>query len=143
MTGRNKVNVFIAGKEYTIIGIETDEYIHMIAGMVDKKMSDIMDSNSKLSTSMAAVLTAVNIADEMNKLGEELKVLKDDSKKDRESLIKYKKDFDELKKENIRIADDNTELINKNSILKIEFAKKEAELNELKNLLKEMEKEIY
>lgn len=143
MAARNKVEVVIAGKEYTIVGTETNEYIQTVASLVDKKMSEIIDSNIKLSTSMAAVLTAVNITDELYKSKEEINVLKEELNRNRDNLAKYKDDFERMKKENIRIADDNTGLINKNSVLKIEFAKKEAELNELKNLLEEMEKEIF
>jgi cell division protein ZapA len=143
VAARNKVEVVIAGKEYTIVGTETNEYIQTVASLVDKKMSEIIDSNIKLSTSMAAVLTAVNITDELYKSKEEINVLKEELNRNRDNLAKYKDDFERMKKENIRIADDNTGLINKNSVLKIEFAKKEAELNELKNLLEEMEKEIF
>ncbi len=69
---KNKVNVRIAGKDYTLVGNETEEYIQKVALYVDKKLNTIMNQNSKLSTSMASVLTAINIADDYFKACENI-----------------------------------------------------------------------
>ena len=75
---------------------------------------------------MTAVLTSVNLADELYKANEEnLKVINE--------LNRYKQKVDDLTEENIKVSGDNAELISKNSNLLIELAKKEAELNELKS----------
>lgn len=63
----NKVTVKINGIEYNLKGEEREEYLHKVAGYVDKKLKNIMSSNSMLSTSSAAVLTAVNVVDDMFK----------------------------------------------------------------------------
>lgn len=70
MSERNKLDVKIGGKEYTIIAGESEEYMHKVAGFVDKKMSAIVKADNRLSTSMVAVLTAINVADEYMKLKE-------------------------------------------------------------------------
>ena len=61
---KNRIRVRICGIEYMLVSTESPEYIHIVAYMVDKKMNEIMSSNTKLSTAQAAVLTAVNLADE-------------------------------------------------------------------------------
>ncbi|MGI6706992.1 MAG: cell division protein ZapA [Clostridia bacterium] len=72
-----KTNVKIGGKEYTLVGRESEEYIHRVAIYVDRKMSEIEKRNNSLSTSMIAVLTAVNIADDYLKLEDQYNRLKE------------------------------------------------------------------
>ena len=70
MSERNKLEVRIGGKEYTIVSGETEEYMHKVATYVDKKLNVVADLDSRMSTAMVAVLTAINIADEYMKLKE-------------------------------------------------------------------------
>jgi len=65
---KTKTVVRIAGKEYTLIADLPEEYIHKVAIYVDKKMSEVSRRRSDLSTAMAAVMAAVNIADEVMEL---------------------------------------------------------------------------
>ena len=67
MSQKNKVEVKIKGRFYTITAGEPEEYIYKICSDVDKKMGEITQINPRLSTDMAAVLTAINISDEFNK----------------------------------------------------------------------------
>jgi cell division protein ZapA len=64
---RTKTTVRINGHDYVLAGDEPEEYMHEVAIYVDKKMSEIHRTYDKLSTSMVAVLAAVNIADELLK----------------------------------------------------------------------------
>lgn len=63
----NTVTVIINGVEYNLRGKEDERYLSDVAAYVDTKIREISGSNKKLSTSSAAVLTAVNIADELFK----------------------------------------------------------------------------
>lgn len=63
----NTVTVLINGIEYNLRGKEDEKYLSEVAAYVDNKIREISSSNKKLSTSSAAVLTAVNIADELFK----------------------------------------------------------------------------
>lgn len=63
----NTVTVRISGVEYNLKGEEPEEYLHKVAIFADKKMQEILDSNSMLSSSSACVLTAINAVDEMFK----------------------------------------------------------------------------
>ena len=64
---RTKTTVRINGQDYVLAGDEPEEYMHEVAIYVDKKMSEIHRKYDKLSTSMVAVLAAVNITDELLK----------------------------------------------------------------------------
>ena len=75
MSNKNKVIVRIMGQEYTMVGIESREYMQRIANYVDDKMMDIAKNTKKLSTAMVAVLTALNIGDEYFKLKKQLNEL--------------------------------------------------------------------
>ena len=68
----NKVIVRINGQEYSMVGKESKDYLLRVANYVDEKMEEITKANPKLSTAMAAVLTSLNIADELFKAAKEL-----------------------------------------------------------------------
>mgnify|MGYP001283426327 FL=1 len=68
MVQKVKAVVRIAGREYTIRAFETEEYIHRVAIYVNRKMEEITSAQPGLSTAMAAVLTAINLSDEVLKL---------------------------------------------------------------------------
>lgn len=65
---KSRVDVEICGEQYTIRGTEKPEYIETVAEYVDRKMKQLVNINPKLTTSKAAVLAAINIADELSKL---------------------------------------------------------------------------
>lgn len=128
MTGKNKVEVKIAGKDYTIVGTEPEEYIQRVGLYIDKKMNEVMRSNNKLSTSLAAVLTAMNVADDYFKCHESESSLKKESKKLHEELSG-------LKEEKRRISEEYSAISTNYTALQLELAKREAELREVRNSL--------
>ncbi len=67
----NRVTVEIFGEEYTVKGSENPEYIQMLASYVDRRMKMIQQRNPNLSNTKLAVLTSLNLADELNKLQED------------------------------------------------------------------------
>jgi cell division protein ZapA len=71
-----KAVVRIGGREYTIRASETEEYIHRVAIYVNRKLEEIEKAQPSLSTSMAAVLAAINLGDEVLKLQAETGSLK-------------------------------------------------------------------
>lgn len=128
---KNKVEVRIAGKDYNLKGVESEEYLQKIALYIDKKMNEIMRSNSKLSTSMAAVLTAVNVADDFFKSRENEVLLKRECKHSQEELESLK----ELKR---RLEEENASLSSMNTNFRLELAKREAELREVRNSVEKL-----
>ena len=58
-----KVNVSIAGQEYTMVAEESEDYVRRCAGHVDSQVQEIIRSAS-LSRAAAGILAAMNIADQ-------------------------------------------------------------------------------
>ena len=67
---KQKTEVTIVGKRYSIIAEEKKEYVMKVAEYVDKKMRELSDKNPELTQERAAVLAAINIADEYFKAEE-------------------------------------------------------------------------
>lgn len=129
MGDRNKIDVRIAGKDYTLVGAKSDEYIQKVALYVDKKIGEIVRKNNRLSTAMAAVLAALNIGDDYfiaqennEKLGKEVK-----------DLLQQ---LNELKSTSTLLSSENQKLNERCTGLQLELAKREAELNEVRNSIR-------
>ncbi len=65
MTEKSTEKVEIFGQEYKIKGVGNPQYIHKIAGYVDRKMREIAHSSGIMSQSRIAILAALNITDEL------------------------------------------------------------------------------
>lgn len=85
MEKKTKTVVKIGGREYAMRGFESKEYIHKVAIYVDRKIEKIAERQPSLSTSMIAILTAINLADEVIKLQEEVEKLQNQLKAVQES----------------------------------------------------------
>ncbi|MBZ9688670.1 cell division protein ZapA [Clostridium estertheticum] len=109
----NVITIRINGNEYNLKGEEREEYLHMVASYVDKKIKNIMGNNEKLSTSSAAILTALNLGDDMFKSRSLCKELLSKS----ESLEKQDKEYalqlEDFKKQLNHMEAYNQELQNK------------------------------
>ena len=66
-----KVTVEIFGEEYVIKGSEDSDYIQILAGQVDQKMRELYHKCPNLGVSKLAILTSINLADELSKLQED------------------------------------------------------------------------
>ena len=71
----NSVRVQICGEEHPIKGKASADYIRRLAHMIDEQMKDVLDKNPNLPRHRAAILVALNLADELEKLREEHKEL--------------------------------------------------------------------
>lgn len=70
-----KVIVEIFGEKHVIRGQESPEYILRVAREVDKKMRLIAQRTPRLAVHQIAILAALNLADELQKLREEQETL--------------------------------------------------------------------
>lgn len=70
-----KITVEIFGEKHVVRGEGTAAYIQGLAHEVDKKMRLIAQRLPRLSVHQTAVLTALNLADELAKLREEQETL--------------------------------------------------------------------
>ena len=71
MSGLSDVRVQIFGSEYRIASDTDPEHIRKVASYIDQKMREIASAFALRNRSTVAVLTAVNLADELFKIEEE------------------------------------------------------------------------
>lgn len=67
---RIKTTVRIGGRDYTISGTDSEEHIKRVAVYVDRRMEELVYA-TRLPQPMVAVLTAMNIADDLMKAQDE------------------------------------------------------------------------
>ena len=67
---KQKTTVRVAGREYTLVSSDAPEYMNRVAAYVDRKISETAIA-TRLSVDKAAVLTSLNIADELMKSHDE------------------------------------------------------------------------
>ena len=65
MVEKNTTTVEIFGREYKIRGVADEQYIQKVASFVDGKMREVSQGSSLPSADRLAILTALNIADEL------------------------------------------------------------------------------
>jgi|SRR5699024_6764670 len=97
MTDKKKVDVKIDGRNFTIIGIEDEEYIKKLAEYVDEKIVSLSSKNDKLSQSMVSILSALHITDELFKMEEKYENLEEVSKEPLEQYDSLCEDLDGAK----------------------------------------------
>lgn len=131
MAGKNRIIVKIAGNEYTLCGGESVEYMQKVALYVDRKTVEIMRANHTLSTSMASVLTAVNVTDDMFKLTES-------NETHQKELEQVRKKLQDLNQEKILLSQQVQKANEENKHLLLELTRREAELSEVRNTLAKM-----
>ena len=102
---RNRVKVEIGGEQYIIVAEDSEDYIRGIAFDVNERMNKIFSVGST-SWLSAAVLTAVNLADEYKKLSAasdnmrvQMKSYLDDAQRLRNELNELKQELAKLNKD--------------------------------------------
>lgn len=94
---KNKVVVTIAGRDYTMVAVEDESYVRRCASHVDTQVHAV--SNSRLSQADAAVLAAMNIADQYFREHEAAENLRRQIKDGLEEANRLKAELSEAKRE--------------------------------------------
>ena len=97
----NRVTMSICGEEYTLVAEESSAYMEKVGALVDKKMSELMDA-AHMGRGDAAVLAAVNIADELYKAQESAENLRRQLKTYLDEATQAKAEASELKRQLFR-----------------------------------------
>ena len=79
---KQKMTVRIAGHDYNIVSTDAPDHVQRVARYVDRRMADLMTA-SRLPANMVAVMTAMNIAEEMLRA-------QDENVRLRQELVKLK-----------------------------------------------------
>ena len=98
----NRITVTICGEEYTFTADESPAYMQKVAAMVDGRMSEIL-ANTHVSRADAAILAAMNIADEYCKNQSSGENLRAQLKGYLDEAGKAKAEVSELKREIFRL----------------------------------------
>ena len=94
---KNKVIVTIAGQEYTMVAVEDEAYVRKCAAHVDGQLHGLL--SGRLSRADAAVLAAMNIADQYFKEQESCENLRRQIKENLEEANRLKLELSECKRE--------------------------------------------
>lgn len=126
-----KIEVIIDGRNFTVVGGENEDYVRDLAYYVDKNIRKLTSKNESLSQPMAAILAALNIADEFYKTKEKLEGLENKAK---DPLEKYDEVCEKLEKSKLRIEELEKENQELGEVLK-KWNKEETKLlDEIKGL---------
>ena len=98
----NRVVVNICGDDYTLVAEESPSYMQRVGSYVDGKMRETLDA-AKVGRVNAAVLTAVNIADELMKVQETAEQLRGQIKGYADEAAQAQSEVSELKREVFRL----------------------------------------
>jgi cell division protein ZapA len=94
----NRITVSICGTDYTVTAQESPSYMEKVAALVDARMGEIM-ATGRVSRVDAAVLAAMNIADEMFKQQSSSENLRGQLKEYADEAGKAKAEASEAKRE--------------------------------------------
>lgn len=107
-----KIRLTVAGIEYYVNTDESEAYMKEIANKVDVQMTSLSKGNPFLSTTMAAVMCALQFCDENKKLETELAEAKRALKRSTEESAcsslesdEARREIERLNRENMRLRD--------------------------------------
>lgn len=80
MSPKNKAEVLIAGKIYTLSGYESEEYLQKVASYINNKISEFnkIDGFKRQSKETKNILLDLNIADDYFKAKRQVEVVEED-----------------------------------------------------------------
>ena len=131
----NKVKIRIYGQEYTIVGERSQDEIIKAAQYVDERMQVIGRNSNLGSTTSLAVLSAVNIADEIFSIRDELEQLRTLNAQLEADAKKYVDLWDDAKKNVIQYRNEIEDLRKK--------ASDDSQLREIQRRYKELESSFF
>lgn len=132
---KTRIRVDIMGRGFNLVSGEKGNYLEMVAKEVDKRMRALKNENSRLAYDTAAVLTALNLCDELFSAenGKETDEKEDDETNlIRSQLVEYSKELSRatgtIKKLEKEIELLRMENKKREEQLKREYAAKEKEI---------------
>ena len=92
MSSKNKTQVIIAGKIYTLSGYESEEYLQKVAAYLNGKTTEFrgMDGYHRLSQEMRSILMNLNIADDYFKVRKKIEELEEELSEKEKELYEFR-----------------------------------------------------
>ena len=106
---KNRTDVTIFDMNFTLVGEEGPEYTQKLAGYVDAKMREV-SGNGGISSLAAAILSAVNIADEYFKAVDSAENMRGQLKNYFDEASRLKDEISELNREINRLKKSSDQL---------------------------------
>ena len=97
----NRITVSICGEDYTLVAEESTAYMEQVAALADKKMKEVI-AGVKVGRNDAAVLAAVNLADELLKNEQSAENLRRQVKSYLDEAAQAKSEVSDLKRQLFR-----------------------------------------
>ena len=131
-----KMEVKINNMEYTIVSNEPEEYVQRVALLVNKRISEVKNTNGHLSTAMLAVMAGMNLADELLKNEEALSNLRSEIGGYLDEARRTSAELEEKKLEVETLKEDMHKL-------EIELAKRDTEIENLRSIQTQQRQTAY
>ena len=87
MSSKNKTEVLIDGKIYTMSGYESEEYLQRVATYINNKLAELkkLDGYARLSQELKSILLELNVADDYFKAKNQVEMVEEElAQKDQE-----------------------------------------------------------
>ena len=87
MSSKNKTEVLIDGKIYTLSGYESEEYVQRVATYINNKLAELkkLDGYARLSQELKSILLELNVADDYFKAKNQVEMVEEElAQKDQE-----------------------------------------------------------
>jgi cell division protein ZapA len=142
MEHKNKIKVIIGRRVYTLVGEESEEYMQRVALYIDKKMNEVLrtESSQNLSTNMLAVLTSINVADDLFKMREKVECLQKEMQKYQSEIEQREKELQRYQDELGRAQEENLALRERMEEMQLETLRSRMELEEYINTFEKNER---
>ncbi len=138
---KNKVQVTIDGRTFSIMGTESEEYLQKVAAYIDEKMKELKRSGAQGSLSPVTLyfLTSLNIADELFKANDELDMVKKEFSDFRNGVLSDE-EIKSIQNETLSLKEDINKLVSEIEELKRKLSIIEDEKASLEH---ELDKYVY
>ena len=80
MSSKNKTEVLIDGKIYTLSGYESEEYLQRVATYINNKLAELkkLDGYARLSQELKSILLELNVADDYFKAKNQVEMVEEE-----------------------------------------------------------------
>ncbi len=103
MAAKNRIKLDICGTEYIITSDEPESYVLELGAELDRSMRALMNNDPRVSTTMAAVLTALTVLDEARKANASADNLRSQIKEYLSDNARARSEADEARREAERL----------------------------------------
>lgn len=94
----NRITINICGQDYTLVAEESPSYMERVGKLVDEHLTQVLDS-ATVSRTDAAILAAINLADELLKAQENTDHLRRQIKSYADEANQAKNEVSDLKRQ--------------------------------------------